>query len=162
MMKRKGFTLIEVLIASFIMSMILITGMSVMQMMTATLYDGQTESHNRINLTDNIYYMTREIQSAESIHVSPDCKTLKIKQRGSSGYNLEYSIANGAPVGTLNFKSKAMLHLNYDQSKFELSGKMVKITLAVYKTNLDYKAKPQMVFFEALPRSSAIDLEVVE
>ena len=159
---KKAFTLIEILIAFGIMSMILIAGITVMQMMTQTLYDGQTESRNRINLTDNIYYMTREIQSAESVQVSADCKVLKIKQRGSSGYGMEYSIINGAPVGSLDFNSKPMLHLNYEQSKFELSGNMVKVTLAIYKTNLDYKAKSKIIIFEASPRNNGTNLEVVE
>lgn len=157
---RRGFTIFETLIATAVMSMILLAGVSVMKMMTAALYDGQTESRGRISLSDNIYYMTREIQSAESIQISADCKTLKIKQRGSSGYCIAYIITDGVPAGSLNFQSKTMVYLDYGQSRFEFSGNRVKITLAIYKTNLDYQAKPQVITFEALPRSHDVDLEV--
>lgn len=158
-MRRKGFTIIEALIATAVMGIVLLAGVSVMKLMTTALYDGQTESRGRISLSDNIYYMTREIQSAQSIQVSADCKTLKIKQRGSSGYSIEYTITDGNPAGSLSFKSKTMLYLDYGQSKFELSENRVKITLAIYKTNLDYQAKPQIITLEALPRSHDVALE---
>lgn len=161
-MRRKGFTIIELLVAAAIMSIILLVGVSVMKMMTATLYDGQIESHGRINLMDNIYYMTREIQSAELIQISSNCKSMKIKQRGDSDYNIEYTIADGVPCGNLNFQSKSMLYLDYNQSKFEVCENKVKITLAVYKTNLDYQAKPQLVVFEVSPRNDKVNLEVAE
>ncbi len=160
-MKRKGFTIIEILVATAVMSIVLLAGISVMKLMTAALYDGQTESRGRISLTDNIYYMTREIQSAESIQVSADLKTLKIRQRGGT-YNVEYTIVHGVPAGCLNFKTKPMLYLDYDQSRFEIEEGKVKITLAIYKTNLDYKEKPKVIVLEVLPRSHEVSLEVTE
>lgn len=158
-MRKKGFTMVEILITSSIMGLIMFLSFSLMWLMTTTLYDGETERHNRSNMTDNIYYITREIQSAEAIKVSADLKTLKIKQRGSSDYSLVYSVVNGIPTGGFYFKSKKMLDLDYAQSKFEIDEKTVVITLAVYKNNLDFNAKPQIMKLEVVPRSNEVSME---
>lgn len=155
--KKKAFTLVEVLIASSILSFILLVGISIMVLINTTLYDGQIESSNRINLTDNIYYITREIQSAEKIIVSD--KTLKIKQLGSSGFSLEYTLTDDHPFGKLNFKGKKMLDLDYSKSKFSVNGNSIKIELAILKNNLDFKQNPQIVVFDVTPRSEGALIE---
>jgi prepilin-type N-terminal cleavage/methylation domain-containing protein len=155
---KKGFTLVEVLVASSILGMVLLSAVSVLSFISSTLYDGQTEYRNRNSLTDNIYYITREIQSAEGLRVSADGKTLKIKQRGISGYTFEYTFTDGLPTGSFNFKSKKMMDIDYEQSKFEITGGKIKIILAIYKNNLGFKAKPQTVEFEVAPRSGETDL----
>jgi len=155
--KKKAFTLVEVLIASSILSFVLLVGISIMVLINTTLYDGQIESSNRINLTDNIYYITREIQSAEKIIVSD--KTLKIKQLGSSGFSLEYTLTDDYPFGKLNFKGKRMLDLDYSKSKFSLNGNSIKIELAILRNNLDFKQNPQIVVFDVTPRSEGALIE---
>ena len=54
-MKKKAFTLLEVLFASSIFSMILVIGLSVISMMSSSLYDGQTEETNRSEFNDIIF-----------------------------------------------------------------------------------------------------------
>ena len=155
--KKKAFTLVEVLISSGILSFIFLVGISIMVLISTTLYGGQIESSNRISLTDNIYYITREIQSAEKIIVRD--KTLKIKQLGSSDFSLEYTITDGYPFGNLDFKGKNMLDLNYSKSKFSLNRKSIKIELAILKNNLDFKQQPQIVVIEVTPRSEGALIE---
>ena len=98
-MKKKAFTLLEVLFASSIFSMILVIGLSVISMMSSSLYDGQTEETNRSEFNDIIFYLTREIQSAEKIKIEDDGKTVKIKQHGTDGYNMRYSWVDDYPAG---------------------------------------------------------------
>ena len=150
--KKRAFTIVEVLIASSILSFILLVGISIMALISTTLYDGQIESSNRISLTDNIYYITREIQTAEKIIVKD--KTLKIKQLGSSDFSLEYTITDGYPFGNLDFKGKKMLDLEYSKSKFGLNGKSIKIELAILKNNMDFKQQPQIVVLDVTPRKA--------
>lgn len=93
-MKKKAFTLLEVLFASSIFSMILVIGLSVISMMSSSLYDGQTEETNRSEFNDIIFYLTREIQSAEKIKIEDDGKTVMIKQHGTDGYSIRYSLVD--------------------------------------------------------------------
>ena len=86
-------------------------------------------------------------------------KTLNIKQRGSSDYSLVYSVTDGVPTGGFFFESKKMLDVNCDKSKFEIVGKTVVITLAVYKNDLDFKATPQIMRLEIVPRSNEVYME---
>jgi len=155
--KKRAFTIVEILIASSILSFILLVGISIMALISTTLYDGQIESGNRISITDNIYYITREIQSAEKIIVTD--KTLKIKQFGSSDFSLEYTMTDGYPFGNLDFKGKKMLDLDYSKSKFSLNGKSIKIELAILKNNLDFKQQSQIVVFDVTPRSEGALIE---
>lgn len=160
-MKKKGFTTVEILIASTIMCFVLFLAVTVMSFMSRVLYNGQTERSNRSSLTDNIYYISREIQSAEGIKISADQKTLYIKQRGSSDYSLVYSLSDGTPTGALYFKSKKMLDADFSQSKFEFSGKSVKITLAVYKNAIEYGQIPKVIELYITPRSESVYTEVL-
>ncbi len=159
-MKKRGFTLVEVLVASTIMGTILIASTSVMALITHMLYSGQTERQSRLSLSDNIYYLTREIQSAEEIKISADGKTLKIKQLGHSSYSIEYMIIDSYPTGELLFKDKKMLYIDYFQSKFEATHSNVKISLVVYKDNLNEHKISQKLELEISPRSKGARVQV--
>lgn len=152
-MRRNAFTLTEVLLASSILSIVIAVLMSVMVLCTSTLYDGQIESKNRINLTDNLYYITREIQSAQAIKVSTDGKTLKIKQFGSSDYSLIYEIIKKYPASEFSFKGKKMFDIKYEYSNFWVDNNKVRVCLAVLKSSLDLKAIPKIIEVEITPRT---------
>lgn len=156
-MRKRGFTVVEVLMACFILSFIIILSISIMAMINKTLYDGQTENQNRSSLSDNIFFITREIQSAEKILLTE--KSLKIKQLGVDGYNLEYTITDSEPFGSLNFKGKKMLDLDYDKSKFAIGDNSVRIELAVVKNNLDYKQVAKTISFNVAVRSEGVLIE---
>lgn len=158
--RKKGFTLIEVLVAGSIMSMAVMAGISIMVLCSSTLFAGQLETGNRAKLYDNIYYITREVQSAEGIRVSSDGKKLQIKQIGSSGYNLEYSIQNRTPTAELRFNDKKILDVVYEKCRFSIEGNSIKLDLALYKNNLDFNQIPEIVSFEITPRSHDTILEV--
>jgi prepilin-type N-terminal cleavage/methylation domain-containing protein len=157
--RRNAFTLVEVLLASSILAIVLMVGLSVMMLCVNTLYDGQIESKNRINLMDNLYYITREIQSAEAIKVSNDSKVLKIKQFGSSDYSLVYSITKKYPTSEFCFKEKKMFDIAYEASNFIVDGNKIKLYLSVYKNNLDLKTVPKIIEFEITPRSTNVMIE---
>jgi prepilin-type N-terminal cleavage/methylation domain-containing protein len=159
MVRRNAFTLVEVLLASCILAVILMVGLSVMMLCVNTLYDGQIESKNRINLMDNIYFITREIQSAEAIKVSYDGKGLKIKQFGSSDYSLVYSITKKHPTSEFCFKGKKMFDVSYETSNFIVDGNKIKLYLSLYKNDLDLKSVPKIIEFEVTPRSANIMIE---
>ena len=157
---RKGFTLVETLIASSIISMILLVGIGIITSISTTIYKGQTEMSGRVSLSDNVYYLTRELQSAEAVLVSADGKRIKIKQRGSSDYSLEYEIKNEYPVGCFTFKDKKMFAVNYENSCFEINGKSISVRLAILKDNLTPNQVPQITRFYVTPRSETVELEV--
>lgn len=158
-MRKKAFTLPEILIASGIMMLVLLIGVGVMQAVSSTIYNGQTENRNRTSLSDNIYYMSREIQSAESIKISYDKKVLEIKQRGSSNY-LKYEIKEDNPTSYLCFQSKKMLDLDFGKSSFDTNGENVTVTLAVIKNDKEQKQIPQIQTFHITPRSDKCSMEV--
>ena len=157
---RKGFTLVETLIASSIISMVLLVGIGIINAVSTTIYSGQTEMSGRISLSDNVYYLTRELQSAEAVLVSADGKRVKIKQRGSSGYSLEYEIKDEYPVGCFTFKDKKMFAVDYESSYFEIDGKGISIGLEILKDRVTPNQIPQITRFYVTPRSETIILEV--
>lgn len=159
-MKRKAFSLVEMLIASSIISMILLFGISIISTISTTIYSGQTEMNGRTSLSDNIYYLTRELQSAEAIIVSADRKCIKVKQRGSSSYTLEYEIKDEYPVGYFTFKNKKMFAVDYENSYFEIDGKCISVGLAILKNNVAPNQIPQVINFYITPRSETVILEV--
>ena len=106
MKKKRCFTIVEVLTASSILLVVITAGISLLLLINTLLYDGQIESDNRTGLNDAIFYLTREIQSAEGVIISSDGKEMKIKQRGSEDYSLRYTITENYPVGFLAFKGK--------------------------------------------------------
>jgi hypothetical protein len=151
--KKTCFTVIEVLIASSILLVVITVGASLLLLMNTLLYDSQTESGNRTNLNDTIFYLTREIQSAEGIIISNDGKEMKIKQRGSEDYSLVYAIVEHYPVDYLAFKGKRLIDIEHDGSGFSFKNKNVVISLQIVKNNMQLRQLPQSLRFEVTPRS---------
>jgi hypothetical protein len=118
------------------------------------LYDSQIESSNRTNLNDTIFYLTREIQSAEGVIISSEGKEMKIKQRGSEDYSLSYTITENYPVDYLAFKGKRLIDIDYDRSVFSFEGKKVVVTLRIVKNNRQLQQLPQEVHLDITPRGN--------
>lgn len=159
-MRKTGFTLVEMLIASSIISMVCLIGISIISTVSTTIYSGQTEMSGRISLSDNVYFLTRELQSAEAVLVSADGKRIKIKQRGSSDYSLEYEIKNEYPVGYFTFKGKSMFAVDYESSVFVIDEKSISVELALLKDSITPNQMPQITSFYVTPRSETVVLEV--
>ncbi|NCU32085.1 MAG: hypothetical protein EOM23_03950 [Candidatus Moranbacteria bacterium] len=160
--RKKAFTLIEVLMSSGILLMVVGIGISILHLMSLTLYEGQIETANKSSLNDTVYYISREIQSAQGIKITEDGKNLKIMQRGSEDYNLVYTVTKNYPVGYLAFKEKRLLDLEYETSGFSYENGRVKIAFSVYKNNIKVNQIPQDIFFEILPRSESVVMEVTD
>jgi len=158
--KKRCFTIVEVLIASSILLVVITAGISLLLLINTLLYDSQIESSNRMSLNDTIFYLTREIQSAEGVIISNDGKEMKIKQRGSEDYSLTYTITENYPVDYLAFKGKRLVDIDCDGSSFSFSGKGVVITLQIVKNNIQLNQSPQEVRFEVTPRSDSVVLEI--
>lgn len=156
MTKKKAFTLPEILIACTILSVITLSAVIVMGMMSGSLFTSQIESKNRTNLSETVFYLTREIQSAEGVKISESGKKLQIKQHGSSGYNLCYEIKEGYPTGKLSFKDKKMLDVDFTDSKFETTDGKVIITLSVFENSTDVNQRGKSMIIEAVPRAEAV------
>jgi prepilin-type N-terminal cleavage/methylation domain-containing protein len=155
-MKKKAFTLLEVLFASSIFSMILVIGLSVISMMSSSLYDGQTEETNRSEFNDIVFYLTREIQSAEKIKIEDDGKTVKIKQHGTDGYNMRYSLVDDYPTGYMSFNDKKIIDIDYDESKFYLDSDCVNVEISVVKNSIVPGQRGKKMSLKIMPRSNAI------
>ena len=155
-MKKKAFTLLEVLFACSIFSMILVIGLSVSSMMTTSLYDGQTEETNRNELNDIVFYLTREIQSAEKIKITDEGKTVMIKQHGTDGYSLIYTFIDDYPTGHLSFNGNKMIDINYTESLFKLEGSCVNTVISVVKNQTEPGQKGKKISFNIMPRSEAV------
>ena len=156
MTKKKAFTLPEILIACTILSVITLSAVIVMGMMSGSLFTSQIESNNRTNLSESVFYLTREIQSAEGVKISESGKKLEIKQHGSSGYTLCYEIKEGYPTGKLSFKGKKMLDVDFVESKFETTDGKVIITLSVLENSTDVNQRGRSMVIEAVPRAEAV------
>lgn len=156
MKKKKAFTLIETLISSGIFGAIAVIGISVISLITFTLFSGQIESSNRSNLNETIYYLTREVQSAESIRITDGGKCLEIKERGKSGYNLKYSIVESYPADYLAFKDKRLLDVDADTSDFSFENGILKVELGTVKNHIETNQRQKPIVFTVKPRSSFI------
>ena len=152
MSKKRAFTLPETLLAGMLLSMIFTIGLSQASLVSKTLYAGQTETANRSDLNEIIFYITREIQSAEDIRISDDGKILEIKEFGRDDYSLVYSFEEGYPTDYLAFKDKKMIDVMYEQSGFELEGGVIKITFAVLKNSVDANQRPDIITVRVSPR----------
>ena len=152
MNKKRAFTLIETLLSSGIFSMIMILGLSISTLVTWLLFTGQMESTNRTALNETMYYIVREIQSAEAIRIAEDGKTLEMKERGSSGYHLKYSLIEHYPVDYLAFQDKRLLDIEAENSSFSLDNGTVKIQLSIVKNNLETNQQGKTVEFAVKPR----------
>ena len=145
-MRKKAFTLIETLIASLILSMIGIICVSQIQLMSYTLYDSQKESSDRSSLNEFIFYITREIESAERLKVSADSKTLKIQETGYDDFNLVYSVNEGYPKDELLLNGTKILDIDYENSSFLKDGSMVIISVSENGRTIMVKASPRKSF----------------
>lgn len=156
MKKKKGFTLPEVLLACTMLAVIMLSSISVIAMMSGSLFTSQIESENRLSLSETIFYLTREIQSAEGVKISASGKKIEIKQHSSGDYDLCYEIKEDYPTGQLAFKNKKMLDINFTDSKFETTDGKVIITLSVVENSTDVNQRGKPMKFEAVPRAEAV------
>ena len=156
MRKKKAFTLPEILIACTLISFIGLAAVNVMGMMSGSLFTSQIENENRTSLSETVFYLTREIQSAEAVKISNEGKKLEIKQHGSSTYTFCYEIKEEYPTGKLVFKDKKMLDVSFGNSKFESDGKKIKVTLSVLENNTDVNQIGKVMHIEAVPRAEAV------
>ena len=156
MRKKKGFTLPEMLLACTMLAVITLSAISVIAMMSGSLFTSQIESENRLSLSETVFYITREIQSAEGVKISESGKKLEIKEHGSGDYDLCYEIKEDYPTGELIFKSKKMLDVDFNESRFEsMDGKII-ITLSVLENNTDVNQRGKPMIIETVPRAEAV------
>lgn len=157
MSKKKGFTLIETLMSAGMLSLIVTIGLSILALITWTLYTGQMEGIARSNLNETVYYLTRELQSAESIKISQNGKVLQIKERGRSEYNLQYTIVENYPVDYFAFKGKRLLDVKAEESIFLMESGSVTIKLSVVKNNLDINQTNKKIELTVSPRCEVFE-----
>lgn len=157
MSKKKGFTLIETLMSAGMLSFIVTIGLSILALITWTLYTGQIEGTARSNLNETVYYLTRELQSAESIKISQNGKVLQIKERGRSEYNLQYTIVENYPVDYFAFKGKRLLDVKAEESIFLMESGSVTIKLSVVKNNLDINQTNKKIELTVSPRCEVFE-----
>lgn len=154
MKKKLAFTLVETLMSANIFGMLVVIGISSVALISWTMFAGQTEGTNRTTLNETVYYITREVQSAEKIRISDAGKCLEIKERGSSGYNLKYSIVESYPADYLAFKDKRLLDINADESEFVFENGLLKLKLATVKNAVEVNQRNDDFEISILPRSN--------
>lgn len=159
---KKAFTIAETLLSVGVMSMLAAIGLSVTVMMTSSLYDGQTEETNRSNLSGCIFYLTREIQSAEMIHIFDGGKGLEIKEEGADGYNIQYTFEKGYPTDSFCFGGRRMFDVEYAGSRFERLGNSVKITIKTVKNSTETNQRSTPFELIVSPRNDAVWEEDME
>ena len=145
-MKKNAFTLVETLTASLILSVIGLICISQIQLMSYTMYDGQKESSDRSGLNEFIFYITREVESAEKLNIMPDGKTIKIQEAGYDDFDLVYSVEEGYPKGKLMLNGTKILDIDYKNSIFSRDGNMVIITVSENGKTIRVKASPRKSF----------------
>lgn len=145
-MKKNAFTLVETLIASLILSVIGLICISQIQLMSYTMYDGQKESSDRSGLNEFIFYITREVESAEKLNIMPDGKTIKIQEAGYDDFDLVYSVEEGYPKGKLTLNGKKILDIESENSSFSRDGNMVIIAVSENRKTIRVKASPRKSF----------------
>ena len=155
-MKKKAFTIVETLFSSAVFGMLALIGLSAVALISWTLFTGQTEGTNRTTLNETIYFITREVQSAEGIKISEDGKCLEIKERGSSGYNLKYSIVESYPADYLAFKDKRLLDIDAEGSIFLFEDDLLKLSLDTVKNDVEVNQRKKNFEISILPRSSCV------
>ena len=144
------------LFSSTIFGMLAVIGLSAVTLVSWTLFTGQTEGTNRTTLNETVYYITREVQSAEGIRISDDGKCLEIKERGSSGYNLKYSIVESYPADYLAFKDKILIDIDADESEFLFEDGLLKLNLGTVKNDVEENQRKRDFEISVLPRSNCI------
>lgn len=156
MKKKSAYTIIEMLFSSTIFGMLAVIGLSTVTLISWTLFTGQTEGTNRTTLNETVYYITREVQSAEGIRISDGGKCLEIKERGSSGYNLKYSIVESYPADYLAFKDKRLIDIDADESEFLFEDGLLKLNLGTVKNDVEENQRKRDFEISVLPRSNCI------
>ena len=156
MKKKSAFTIVETLLASTIFGMLAVIGLSAVSLISWTLFTGQSEGTSRTTLNDTVYFITREVQSAERIKITDDGKSLEIKERGSSGYNLKYSIIEAYPVDYLAFKEKRLLDIDADGSNFEFQDGLIKLNFKTVKNDIEVNQSGKDFVISILPRSNCV------
>ena len=156
MKKKSAYTIIEMLFSSTIFGMLAVIGLSAVTLISWTLFTGQTEGTNRTTLNETVYYITREVQSAEGIRISDGGKCLEIKERGSSGYNLKYSIVESYPADYLAFKDKRLIDIDADESEFLFEDGLLKLNLGTVKYDVEENQRKRDFEISILPRSNCI------
>ena len=136
--------------------MLAVIGLSAVTFISWTLFTGQTEGTNRTTLNETVYYITREVQSAEGIRISDGGKCLEIKERGSSGYNLKYSIVESYPADYLAFKDKRLIDIDADESEFLFEDGLLKLNLGTVKNDVEENQRKRDFEISVLPRSNCI------
>ena len=144
------------LFSSTIFGMLAVIGLSAVTLISWTLFTGQTEGTNRTTLNETVYYITREVQSAEGIRISDGGKCLEIKERGSSGYNLKYSIVESYPADYLAFKDKRLIDIDADESEFLIEDGLLKLNLGIVKNDVEENQRKRDFEISVLPRSNCI------
>ena len=131
-MKKKAFTLTEVLVSSLSVSLIMIICLALMRTSSLTLTGEFINSDNRRAIEENVSYITREIQSAEKMSIEDNGKVLRIRKVGTSEgdtgassdrYTIKYEIKDGDPCGGLYITSgggseKKLMDVDYENSNF--------------------------------------------
>lgn len=156
MKKKHAFTLVETLMSSTIFGMLAVIGLSAVVLISWSLFTGQTEGTNRTTLNETMYFITREVQSAEGIRISENGKCLEIKERGSSGYKLKYSIVKSYPVDYLAFKDKRLIDIDADESSFSFEDETLKLSLGTVKNDVETDQRQSKFEISILPRSNCI------
>ena len=156
MKKKKAFTIVETLFSSTIFGMLAVIGLSAVTLISWTLFTGQTEGTNRTNLNETVYFITREVQSAEGIKISDDGKCLEIKESGSSGYNLKYSIVESYPADYLAFKNKRLIDIDSEESEFLFEDGLLKMSLGTVKNDVEVNQRKKDFEISILPRSNCV------
>ena len=144
------------LFSSTIFGMLAVIGLSTVTLISWTLFTGQTEGTNRTTLNETVYYITREVQSAEGIRISDGGKCLEIKERGSSGYNLKYSIVESYPADYLAFKDKILIDIDADESEFLFEDGLLKLNFGIVKNDIEENQRKRDFEISVLPRSNCI------
>ena len=98
----------------------------------------------------------REVQSAEGIKISNSGKCLEIKERGSSGYNLMYSIVEEYPADYLAFKGKRLIDIDAEASNFYFEDELLKICLGTVKNNIETDQREKEFVISVLPRNDCV------
>ena len=156
MKKKSAFTIIEALFSSTIFGMLAVIGLSLVTLISWTLFTGQTESTNRTTLNETVYFITREVQSAEGIKISDEGKCLEIKERGSSGYNLKYKIVESYPADYLAFGEKRLFDIDAEASEFLFENDILKLSLGTVKNDTEIKQRKKIFEISILPRSNCV------
>lgn len=156
MKRKRAFTIVEMLFSSAIFGMLAVIGISAATLISWTLFTGQTESTNRTTLNETVYFITREVQSAEGIRITNDGKCLEIKEHGSSGYNLKYSIVESYPTDYLAFKDKRLLDIDADESEFLFEDNLLKLNIGTVKNAVETNQQKNDYEISILPRSNCV------